>query len=101
MNKSRLVDQSLNQGTKQPSDQSLNQGTKKPGFWSRVGGFFKNIFNRNRDGIQGLVGKIPIVGGFANTLIDKFVPKGGVLNVQSTPQIKQPPARSDGVSGGM
>ena len=32
MNQTRLADQSLNQGTKQPTGQSLNQ-TKKPGFF--------------------------------------------------------------------
>lgn len=51
MNRARLKDQSLNQNSKAPADGSLNQNNKKPGFWSRVGGFFKGLFNKNRDGI--------------------------------------------------
>ena len=54
----------------------MNSNTKPGGFWSKVGGFFKGLFNKVRAPVLGLIGKIPVVGNFANQMIDKFVPKG-------------------------
>ena len=85
MNKSRLSEQSLHENNKPASDQSINNNTKPSGgFFSKIGGFFKNLFNKIRSPVQGLIGKIPGVGSLINSAIDKFVPiaKGGTASLK-------------------
>ena len=59
-----MAEQSISD-TKPLSDNGLSQQPKQ-GFWQKVGGFFKDIWNKVRAPVQGLIGKIPVVGGMAN-----------------------------------